>query len=84
MQVNLNYFEILFLCNKNTKVQQISIFWNTWNTRLTYFQASIALGRNYLIVYDVPLPHSRARRLSWYVAADADIPLDNAAMFRMW
>jgi len=49
---------------------------------LTYFQASVALGRNKRIVYDVPLPYPRARRLSWHVAADADFPLDKVAMFR--
>jgi hypothetical protein len=30
----------------------------------------------------VPLPYSRARRLSWYVASDADLPLDKVATFR--
>lgn len=34
------------------------------------------------MVYDVPLPYSRARRLSWYVAADADFPLNKVVMFR--
>jgi len=33
-------------------------------------------------VYDVPLPYSGARRLSWYATADADFLPDKIAMFR--
>ena len=32
-------------------------------------------------MFDVPLQYSRTRRLSWYVAVDADFPLDKFAMF---